>query len=217
MQTAIEAYCLESIQNVMLGEVKTISPSEASHSKFVKKKKKKRVGCHWVWSPSTADKSHGTAAVEMCSLMCYHQTHQTFTQAVSVKVTRDSLQTNMEWELSRNFNNVNGFAKTTAKACNKYIIIFWAGWTFWVLHFFEWQFGFVSSTVHDSRGLYDKMNGTFPIIWWQRHKNKKKLCAGGGLPVVLTKAVFENQVYFWEKLISNESNSLFLIGPSSVN
>lgn len=170
-----------------------------------------------MWSPSAADKTHGTAAVEMCTLMCYHQTHQTFTQAVSAKVTRDSLRTNTEWELSRNFNKANGFSKTWAKTCNKYTIIYWVGWTFWVLRFSEWQFGFVSSTVHDARGLYDKRNGTLPIIQWQRHKNKKKLCGGGDLLVVLTKAVFESQVYFWEKLISTESNSLFLIGPSSVN
>lgn len=45
MQTAIEAYCLESIQNIMLGEVKistiTPHPQRAQSSNLSKKKKKK--------------------------------------------------------------------------------------------------------------------------------------------------------------------------------
>lgn len=46
MQTAIEAYCLESIQNIMLGEVKistiTPHPQRAQISNLSKKKKKKK-------------------------------------------------------------------------------------------------------------------------------------------------------------------------------
>lgn len=193
----------------MLGEVKisTISPcpQRAQHSKFVKKKK--RVNCQWTWSPSTAEKTHGTAAVEMCPLSgvtAFRLTRHSPKQGWSTEVTRDSQQTNMEWELSRNFNNIYGFAQTSAKACSKYSIICQVGWTFWVLHFFVWQFGFVSSTVRDARGLYDKRNRTLPIIWWQRRKDKKKYLGGGSLLGVLTKAAFESQVYFWEKLISIE-------------
>lgn len=170
-----------------------------------------------MWSPSTADDTWNCCSGDVLSVSCYCvQPHQIFTQAVSAKVTRDSQQTNMEWELSRNFNNINSFARTSAKACNKYTIIYC--WMDILGAAFLWMavwFCFKHSPWCQS--LYDKRNGTLPIIWWQRHKKNKKLCGEGGLLGVLTKAAFESQVYFWEKLIRIECNSLFLIGPSSVN
>lgn len=77
----------------------------------------------------------------------------------------------MEWELSRNFNIVNGFSKTSAKVFSK------------LSTGLDGHFGccislngnLVFFQGHDAKGLYGKRNGTFAHNLMTKTQEQKEI------------------------------------------